>query len=200
MQIAHNTLKQVILSISLLFALGPAMAVEEPKYQVLLQDGSFEHRLYASFVVAETTIKGDFDAASRTGFRRIAGYIFGDSQPQDGAVRKISMTAPVTVAPQQDGWRLHFVMPSAESLGSLPRPNDPTVELREVPEHQVASVRFSGWTSQSTITEQTGRLQAWIDAMQLKASGPPQVARYNDPFTLPWRRRNEILIPLVSRP
>jgi len=24
----------------------------------------------------------------------------------------------------------------------------------------------------------------------------PQLARYNDPFTLPWNRRNEILIPL----
>jgi len=31
----------------------------------------------------------------------------------------------------------------------------------------------------------------------LKAASSPQVARYNDPFTLPWRRRNEILIPVT---
>jgi hypothetical protein len=31
----------------------------------------------------------------------------------------------------------------------------------------------------------------------LKAASSPQVARYNDPFTLPWRRRNEILISVA---
>jgi hypothetical protein len=28
----------------------------------------------------------------------------------------------------------------------------------------------------------------------LLAAGQSQIARYNDPFTLPWNRRNEILI------
>jgi hypothetical protein len=25
------------------------------------------------------------------------------------------------------------------------------------------------------------------------------VARYNDPFTMPWRRRNEIMIPVALK-
>lgn len=181
-----------------IFWTNPAMAIEEPPFRVLQSDPPFEHRLYTGFVVAETEVVGDFDAASRSGFRRVAGYIFGDNQAQSGGNRKIEMTAPVTVEPKDQGWRLHFVMPSAESLSSLPKPNNPDIKLRQVPEHAVAVVRFSGFTTQSAIQEQTTKLRNWMSSKQLEASGQPQVARYNDPFTLPWRRRNEILIPVAA--
>lgn len=174
----------------------PAMAIEEPAYRLLKSDPPFEHRLYPGFVIAETQVTGDFDSASRTGFRRIAGFIFGDNQSPTGGSRKISMTAPVTVEPVQHGWRMHFVMPGQESLDSLPKPNHPDVTIRRIAEHAVAAVRFSGWTTQSAIEEQTARLRGWISEQRLEVVGTPQVARYNDPFTLPWRRRNEILIPV----
>jgi hypothetical protein len=175
-----------------------AMAIEEPPFRVIQSEPPFEHRLYSGFVVAETELAGDFDAASRTGFRRVAGYIFGDNQAHSGGTRKIEMTAPVTVEPKEQGWRLHFVMPSAESISSLPKPNNPDVKLRQIPEHAVAVVRFSGFTTQAAIQEQTTKLRQWMASKQLEASGPAQVARYNDPFTLPWRRRNEILIPISA--
>jgi len=174
------------------------MAIEEPPFRVLQSDPPFEHRLYTGFVVAETEVVGDFDAASRSGFRRVAGYIFGDNQAQSGGNRKIEMTAPVTVEPKDQGWRLHFVMPGSESLSSLPKPNNPDIKLRQIPEHAVAVVRFSGFTTQAAVQEQTTKLRNWMSSKQLEASGSPQVARYNDPFTLPWRRRNEILIPVAS--
>jgi hypothetical protein len=180
-----------------LFYLSPAMAIEEPPFRVLQTEPPFEHRLYSGFVVAETELVGDFDGASRTGFRRVAGYIFGDNQATNGGTRKIEMTAPVTVEPKDQGWRLHFVMPSAESLSSLPKPNNPEVKLRQIPEHAVAAVRFSGFTTQAAIEEQTAKLRRWMASKQLEAVGSAQVARYNDPFTLPWRRRNEILIPVA---
>ena len=37
---------------------------EGPKYTVLTKEGDFEIRQYSSYVVAETTIEGDFDNAS----------------------------------------------------------------------------------------------------------------------------------------
>lgn len=184
---------------SVLFLLcGAAMAVEEPRYTVLVSEPPFEVRRYAAFTVAQTQIEGDFDAASRSGFRRIASYIFGDNVQEDlGAQRKISMTAPVTVTPDTTGWRVHFVMPSAENLASLPQPINPQVQLRSVPEHDVVAVRFSGWTTQESMQTQTDRLRAWAQARNLKISPTAQVARYDDPFTLPWNRRNEILIDLL---
>ena len=115
------------------------------------------------------------------------------------AGERIAMTAPVTMEAAADAtrWRIHFVMPSRWRLAELPRPLDPEVKLREVPAHRVATITFSGWTTRSNIAENTARLQAWLTAQGLQAGGPPQVARYNDPFTLPWNRRNEILIDIA---
>jgi hypothetical protein len=191
---------QIVCTIFLftLFIAGDVMAIEEPAYQVLVSDAPFEHRRYSGFVVAETLLSGDFDAASQTGFRRVAAYIFGDNTAEAGKSRKISMTAPVTVSPAESGWKLHFVMPSQEKLDTLPRPNNSQINLRKVNEHEVVAIRFSGWTTAASIRENTEKLQQWASARQLTLAGVPQVARYNDPFTLPWRRRNEILIE-VSR-
>jgi hypothetical protein len=173
------------------------MAVEEPPFTLLRSDPPFEVREYASFVVAETVVEGGFDAASRSGFRRVAAFIFGENRAQDGQSRKIAMTAPVTVEPRGDAWRLHFVMPPGSDLASLPRPNDESVRLREVPAHRMAAVRFSGLTTEERIARHTRLLREWLAANGIGFVDAPQVARYNDPFTLPWNRRNEILIPLA---
>lgn len=177
-----------------LFLGTPAMAVSEPAFSVIRSEGRIELRDYPGFIVAETDVSGDFDAAGRTGFRRVAGYIFGGNKKPDGSSEKIAMTAPVTVEPKGDQWRLHFVMPEGYQLDSLPRPNDPNVRLREVASHRAAAIRFSGFTTDASIREATEALRAWIAKEQLTEISPPQVARYNDPFTLPWNRRNEILI------
>lgn len=193
---SHGFKSSLWVLLGALFFSGVVMAIEEPRFEVLIEDKPFELRHYAGFTVAETEVQGDFDAASRTGFRRVANFIFGNNAMPDGESKKIAMTAPVTVEPQADGsWRLHFVMPSQETPQTLPRPNRPEVGLRQVEPHAMAAIRFSGWTTQSSIEEQTQKLKAWMLSKNLPELGTPQVARYDDPFTLPWRRRNEILIP-----
>jgi hypothetical protein len=170
------------------------MAVDEPAYRVLKSAGAIELREYPGFIVAETIVQGDFDEAGRSGFRRIAGYIFGGNRNAAGESEKIAMTAPVTMEKTQDAWRLHFVMPESARLETLPRPQAPDVTLRQVGMHRVAAIRFSGFTTKASIAEQTERLAQWMAAEGLVADSQPQIARYNDPFTLPWNRRNEILI------
>ena len=199
-EIAHH-LARIACTIFLVtsFTIGDVMAVEEPAYQVLAADAPFEHRRYAEFVVAETLLSGDFDSASQTGFRRIAAYIFGDNTTDAGKSRKMAMTAPVTVSPAESGWKLHFVMPSQEKLDTLPHPNNAQINLRKVTEHEVVAIRFSGWATAASIRENTAKLQQWASTRQLTLVGTPQVARYNDPFTLPWRRRNEILIEVSAQ-
>lgn len=103
--------------LGLLFS-GHAMAIEEPKYEVLLSDGAYEVRQYAPILIAETFVQGDMDQASNQGFRLIADFIFGNNQaPSSASSEKIAMTAPVTVESQTPGqWRINFVMPSQYTL------------------------------------------------------------------------------------
>lgn len=192
-------------------AAPPAMAaIEEPAFETEREDGDFSVRRYAPMIVAETTVEGGLWGASNDGFRVIAGYIFGNNTAAaSGEGAKIAMTAPVTMEPERiamtapvtteaDGgrFRMHFVMPSRYTLATLPRPNDPRVRLREVPAQRMAAVRFSGFTGEGRVADKTAELLAWVKASGLETAGTPQLARYDPPWTLPFLRRNEILVPL----
>ena len=178
--------------------IGPSMAqgVSEPPYTLVKNEPPFEVRDYGVLTVAETVIDGDFDVAGSLGFRRVAGYIFGKNQNAKGESEKIAMTAPVTMEAQNQQWRMHFVMPQGMALSNLPKPVDASVQLRELPAQRMAAVRFSGLTTAASIERQTQLLKDWLTRNNLEFEDRPQLARYNDPFTLPWNRRNEILIPL----
>ncbi len=201
------------LSVAALLAFFPsiAMAIEEPKYEVVTKDDNFELRQYAPMVIAETWVTGTLDEASSRGFRAIAGYIFGDNKRANAASEKIAMTAPVTVEKQEpsvkiamtapvtmdkegERWRMHFVMPSQYKLADLPTPNNADVKLREVPGKRVAVIRFSGFSGEAKVAAQTAQLNEWLQKQNLTAAGPAQLARYNPPITPPFFRRNEVLI------
>jgi hypothetical protein len=189
------------------------MATEEPKYTVIESADAFELRAYPPIVVAEVLVDGDLDAASSKGFKLIADYIFGNNISRTGAKEKISMTAPVTMQPavedksekiamtapvsmqQTEGkWRMHFVMPSKYTLDTLPKPNNPQVKLRAIAATKFAVVRFSGIANQVKTTKKTEELLAWLASKQIKPIGTPELARYNAPFTLPFLRRNEVMV------
>ena len=129
-------------------------------------------------------------------------------EPVSESSQKIAMTAPVTMEPLTDEgqasqtapalpgsqrWRVHFVMPSRYTLGTLPKPNNPAVQLREVPAKTWAVLRYSGFNTQASIQRRTDELVAWLAAQKIQTTGSPQLARYNPPWTLPMFRRNEIM-------
>ena len=57
---------------------------------------------------------------------------------------KIAMTAPVTQQGDGNTWRVRFIMPSSYTMETLPKPNNPTVELKEVPAKRYVVIRFAG--------------------------------------------------------
>jgi len=194
----------------LLFA-NFAMAIEDPKFKLVEKSGNFELRLYAPRVVAETLVDGSLNDASGVGFRRIADYNFGNNTSQKGGSEKISMTAPVGMAPkaasekismtapvamqQSSGqWRMYFVMPSQYTLSTLPTPNNPAVTLRELPETRMAVLRFSGLAGEEKTATKTAELIAWLKSKNITPTGTPELARYNPPWTLPFLRRNEVMV------
>jgi len=175
------------------------MAIEEPNFKILVDDGELEIRSYDEYLVAETAVEGSFDTASRKGFRRVAGYIFGENKNASGQSEKIQMTAPVTVKPDNEGWVLHFVMPRNYDMSQLTAPNNNSLLLKKIEAHLAAVISFSGFTTDAKIQNKTEELKIWLEKKDFKIAGPQQIARYNDPFTLPWLRRNEIIFKVTAK-
>ena len=89
---------------------------------------------------------------------------------------------------------MHFVMPAQYTLQTLPVPNDPRVVLREIAEQRVAVKVFSGLVTEERVQQETAALLAWMKGRGLAPLAPPQLARYNAPWSIPFLRRNEILV------
>jgi hypothetical protein len=187
---------------------SPAMAVEEPKFETILSDGSFEVRDYPSLIVAEVAVAGEQKEAASKGFRLLAGYIFGGNKrrqsiamtapvAQKPTSEKIAMTAPVMQKLDAGTWTVQFTMPSAYTLESLPAPDDPKVELRRLPASRFAVLRFSGLAKQGEVASKSKELLAAAKNHHLTPSGAVTLAQYNPPWT-PWfMRRNEVMVQVA---
>jgi hypothetical protein len=185
-----------------------AMAVEEPPYRVVLQDGPFEVRKYPALIAAEVRVGGDQDEAGNAGFRLLAAYIFGGNHAREsiamtapviqsrGKGQSIAMTAPVMQTDTEGAWTVRFIMPHGFTLATLPIPDDERVHLVALEPTTQAVVRFSGLAFAADVAARTGELRKKIAEHHLQAIGPASLARYNPPWTLWFLRRNEVMLPL----
>jgi hypothetical protein len=189
---------------------GPIVSnVEQAKYAVTQTEGAFELRDYAPMIVAEVSVSGEREEAINQGFRLIADYIFGNNtisqkvemtapvlqQPSE----KIAMTTPVMQQPDGNSWTVSFVMPSAYSLEKLPKPNNPKVLLKVLPGKSFAALRFSGIASKDKLALKTEELMKLVKSKNLKTASLPVYAFFNPPWTLPFLRRNEVMIELSAK-
>ena len=205
----RKRLALLIAAIAMLAIVEPAMAIEQPKYDLKLKDGDFEIRRYAPYIVAEVVVSGDQGQAVQLGFRKLAGYIFGGNAgraniPMTAPVAQkpegetIAMTSPVTQSPAADGrWTVQFMMPPAYTMSTLPKPNDPDVHFRSEPAREMAVLRFSGVARERSYRDKTTALRTWVAAKKLTVQGSAVLAQYNPPWT-PWfMRRNEVLLEIA---
>lgn len=188
-------------------AVGPIMSrVETPSYQSLASEKNIEIRRYNPMIIAEVEVEGERKTAIKEGFRLLADYIFGNNVSK----QKIAMTAPVQQEPSEtiamtapvqqqrtkDAWKISFVMPSAYSIKTLPKPNDPAVKLIPVSQRDYLVIRYSGNITDENILKQEQALFEYIESNKIKTMGTPMYAFYNPPWTLPFLRRNEIMIEI----
>jgi hypothetical protein len=169
-----------------------AMAIEEPTYEVLLETRHYEVRRYQPYIVAEVDVDADFERAGNSAFSVLAGYIFGDNEPQ----QKMNMTAPVEAAGGDAPYTYSFVMERKYTMDSLPEPTNPDIRLVQRPGRIMAVHRYSGGWSEKRYLEHEKILLDALAADRVKMQGTPVFARYNAPFT-PWfLRRNEIMVEI----
>ena len=203
-------MRSVIIALGIIAMPLAASATEEPPHTVIVEDGPFELRQYDDMIVAEVEVTGDMRRAGNSGFRPLAGYIFGDNTARASIEmtapvtrqksQKIEMTAPVTrIANPDDTWTVAFVMPKEWTMDTLPVPNNQNVSLRVEPRQLIATVRFSGRASESDFQKKEVLLVNWIAEQGYDIAGPPRFAGYNAPMTPGPFRRNEVMIP-VEKP
>jgi len=205
----YDMLKRLFLGLTILLSAEYSIAIEEPKYTVIETFGAFELRTYEPMIVAETLVSGTLDSAAKAGFKLIGGYIFGNNTSSSSVGNKINMTAPVSMqlqsekinmtAPvsmqQKDGqWLVHFVMPNIYTLDTLPKPNNKAVMLREIPARNYAVLSFSGFTGAIKVDKKIIELMTWLKDKGIQPLSEPEMARYNAPWSLPFMRRNEIMV------
>lgn len=188
---------------------GPIVSnVEQARYQIVDRNDNTEIREYPSAIVAETEVSGERNEAISQGFRTIADYIFGNNT----SAQKVAMTAPVTqqrveelamtapVTQQGDGltWRVRFFMPAGLTIETLPRPNNPSVKLKKLSGKRFAVIRFSGVANQESLKLHTEELNRFVRGKHLNALSSPAYAFYNPPWTLPFLRRNEVMVEIAG--
>ena len=194
------------------FAGGTALAIEEPSYRVIEQDGAFEQRDYAAYLLAETVVESGFMQSGNVAFGRLFRYISGANTSQQKISmtapveqtpaplgEKISMTTPVEQSPAANGsYAVGFVVPSGFTLATVPKPTDPLVVIRAVPARRVSVWRYSGRWTESNFREHEQLLRAKLAAKRIAVlpPGEARIARYDAPF-MPWfLRRNEVHLTL----
>jgi hypothetical protein len=89
-------------------------------------------------------------------------------------------------------------MPSEYTLGTLPRPDDRRITLRDEPGQRMAVMRFSGIANARSAERHERELDAQLQARGLRRTGPTSLAQYDAPWT-PWfMRRNEVMVPIAG--
>jgi hypothetical protein len=187
---------------------GPVMSrVEQPDYKVETSDGAIETRAYGPMIAAEAVVEGERKEAINQGFRLIAAYIFGANQPKakiemtapvEQQKQTIAMTAPVSQQASGASWTVRFIMPHNWTMETLPAPNDARVSLRPIPARRFVALRFSGFTTDAAITRRIDELRRYAADHRLATNGEPVLAFFNPPWTLPFLRRNEVMLELAG--
>lgn len=182
---------------------------ETPKYKVLKSEGAYEIRAYDSYIIAKTTVEGNYKEASSKAFRILAGYIFGKNKKNESlnmtspvqikkSSVKLNMTAPVQISEKKSGfYSMSFVMPRKYTLDSLPKPLDESITFEQVETKIIATYTYSWFATDKRNKQKAKLLQNWIKAQtKYKAKSSFTYAGYNPPWTIPFLRKNEVMIEL----
>jgi hypothetical protein len=202
-------MKTLLLLITTVFLQGCSVfgirTVEILNYQVLEKDGKFEIRQYEDYWVVRTKIDGEYRRSSDEGFRLLFNYISGGNKQQQkiamtGPVmqqeqgEKNAMTGPVIQKKRGTSWIMEFVLPSKYNKIQPPEPLDPEVNVVKVSGYKAAAISYSGNLREE---KYNAKIEELLNIIKLKGPqtiGEPFSAGYDPPWTIPFLKRNEVLI------
>ena len=166
---------------------------EQRKYQVLKSFDNFEVRKYDAALFSSVNLNADtYDKVSGTGFRTLAGYIFGGNESNE----KIAMTSPVAME-IDDTSKMSFMVPAGMSMEDLPKPNNKQIYFEKQEEKIMAAISFGGWADDKKIEKYKLLLVSELEKNNLAHTGKFAYLGYNPPFEV-VNRRNEIVVELID--
>jgi DNA gyrase inhibitor GyrI len=160
---------------------------EAPKFDVIF-DGDIQIRRYDPFTVAQVTVQGARKEAAGEAFKELANFIFGENKEQEVH----SMTNPVFIEATPEGWMMSFFLSPSEDLATALRPN---IKIVNYPQKEVAVYQYSGNVTDEKMNEAREKLLSLLQELPLyRAVSEVYWAQYDAPLTLPFVKKNEVLV------
>lgn len=180
---------------------------ETLNYKTISKSNEFEIREYSSYIVAQIELVNSNTDQSSDAFKILAGYIFGNKKSKNDISmtspvieqksQKISMTSPVNELNIDGRYIMQFVMPTKYNLQNLPRPNNDNISLKKVESKTVAVIGYTWINSKSKKMLNEQKLIKWLqENKKYSVAGEVYYASYNPPWTIPFLRTNEVLVPI----
>jgi hypothetical protein len=116
----------------------------------------------------------------------------------DGESEAVSMTAPVRTT-GDDEVTMSFYLPEEYTPATAPTPTDSRVRLVVQPPQTLAVKSFSWWATEGRVAKQRNALLDTLAENGVDLRGEPFLLQYNDPYTPPFMRRNEVAVEVAYR-
>tara|TARA_B100002051_G_scaffold81683_1_gene77988 strand:+ start:1692 stop:2279 length:588 start_codon:yes stop_codon:yes gene_type:complete len=183
---------RVIILIYFLNMLVSEQFYKEPSFDILKKSKNIEVRIYKENIIAKTSVPLSDERIDNSMFRTLASYIFGENEKG----QRIPMTAPVTTIKNEETYDMIFYMLNVENIEELPNPTNPNIEFEKLNLGKCASISFSWLTNDFRVKYYKKQLKKYIEDNGYTPISPFMLNRYDSPWTLPWNRRNEILVKI----
>ncbi len=176
------------------FIMTSTSNTEKYQYEVVKEYDDFEVRKYQAALFSSVDLSGDsYESNSGTGFRILAGYIFGGNQTGE----KIAMTSPVAMQLNDSNRKMSFMVPSNYDKKRLPTPNNESIYFEEKKECMMAAIRFGGWANDKKIEAHVTQLKKYLEKEGLAHKNNFSYFGYNPPYEV-VNRRNEVVVELTE--
>jgi hypothetical protein len=187
---------------------------ERVSYESLESADEYEIRRYPQTVLVETTAESENAA-----FWRLYRYIAGENEPSEeiamtapvassgetipmtapvrtdrGDGESVSMTAPIRTDRTGDEVSMAFYLPPEYTPERAPAPTDPAVQLAVEPARTLAVKRFSWYATDRRVERNERALLEALTERGIDVRGASVLLQYNDPWTPPFMRRNEVAV------
>ncbi len=193
----------------LLWGIATTQSVPGPAYQV--QDGTdgYEVRRYEGYLVAQVSVSGERVDAVREGRDILADYLDGDNAIQESFAmqrplgvepgptsERIALIAPIVSQERGDAYVVSSILPSAYTIVTVPRPNNPRIRILQVASATLAVRSWWGSSSEERIQDEERALRDLLARDKRVILSAARTLHYSPSWVPPLVRRNEVAIPI----